>query len=116
MVGRHRNWQRRTWVTRLRRIGLLVVAPLGLLVGAAVIAPVAPAGMFGLTEGFGQLKNPGTRLAYRYINYSDSWWWVSDTRSSLYNKPAWCPPASCGLTPARAKTWAGSARSTTTPS
>jgi L,D-peptidoglycan transpeptidase YkuD (ErfK/YbiS/YcfS/YnhG family) len=165
MIGRHRNWQRRTWVTRLRRIGLLVAAPLALLVGAAVVAPLAfaqsappfsgykvpgsqvvyvvaakgsssatyqlwqrsgktwkrtlsvaakvgrngispkanessrytPAGMFGLTEGFGQLKNPGTRLAYRYINYSDSWWWVSDTKSSLYNKPAWCPPASCSF-------------------
>jgi L,D-peptidoglycan transpeptidase YkuD (ErfK/YbiS/YcfS/YnhG family) len=151
-------------VSRLRRIGLLLVAPVGLLVLAAAVAPVAfaqssqppfsayrvpgsqvvyvsgvkgstyaafqlwqrdrqgwkrtlagtarvgrngispnasessrytPAGMFTLTEAFGHKTNPGGRLYYRYVAKSNSWWWVSDTRSKYYNKPYWCPPAQC---------------------
>jgi L,D-peptidoglycan transpeptidase YkuD (ErfK/YbiS/YcfS/YnhG family) len=52
-----------------------------------------PAGTFTLTEGFGRMANPGTKLSYRTINAND--YWVSDTTSPLYNEFQECAPASC---------------------
>jgi L,D-peptidoglycan transpeptidase YkuD (ErfK/YbiS/YcfS/YnhG family) len=52
-----------------------------------------PAGTFSLTEGFGRLGNPGTRLPYRVIDAQD--WWVSDVASPLYNQHTRCAVGSC---------------------
>jgi L,D-peptidoglycan transpeptidase YkuD (ErfK/YbiS/YcfS/YnhG family) len=54
-----------------------------------------PAGTFTLSEGFGRQADPGTRLPYRVIDSLD--WWVSDTRSDLYNQHARCAPHRCGF-------------------
>lgn len=42
-----------------------------------------PTGVFGLTEAYGRLANPGTTLPYKVIDAYD--WWVSDARSRYYN-------------------------------
>ncbi|MEV6611083.1 L,D-transpeptidase family protein [Kutzneria sp. NPDC051319] len=52
-----------------------------------------PAGVWTLTEAFGIQANDGTRLPYRQVGTSD--WWVSDTKSPLYNTYYHCTPGSC---------------------
>jgi len=42
-----------------------------------------PSGTFTLTQGFGILANPGTKLPYHLITRDD--WWVEDNNSSYYN-------------------------------
>jgi L,D-peptidoglycan transpeptidase YkuD (ErfK/YbiS/YcfS/YnhG family) len=57
-----------------------------------------PAGTFTLTEGFGRLGNPGTRLPYRVIDPQD--WWVSDVASPLYNQHTRCATGACSFSSA----------------
>jgi L,D-peptidoglycan transpeptidase YkuD (ErfK/YbiS/YcfS/YnhG family) len=52
-----------------------------------------PAGVWTLTEAFGRQANDGTRLPYRQVGNSD--WWVSDTKSPLYNTYYHCEPGAC---------------------
>ncbi len=52
-----------------------------------------PAGQFTLTEGFGIAANPGTTMPYRKVDGYD--WWVSDTRSKLYNTHQRCAAGHC---------------------
>lgn len=54
-----------------------------------------PEGTFTLTEAFGRLKNPGTRLPYLHVDSSKTWWWVSDVNSPLYNQKYQCAKADC---------------------
>jgi len=42
-----------------------------------------PAGAFRITESFGRLSNPGTRLPYTKVTMDH--WWVEDRRSAYYN-------------------------------
>ena len=76
-----------------------VLGPVTARVGASGVGSTreglsrTPAGTYNLTQAFGRLADPGTRLAYRVI---DGWdWWVSDTRSPLYNQHARCAPGTC---------------------
>ena len=43
-----------------------------------------PAGVYGITETFGRLGNPGTRMAYTKVTTNH--WWVEDRRSAYYNQ------------------------------
>ncbi|MFC9894283.1 L,D-transpeptidase [Nocardia sp. NPDC127579] len=52
-----------------------------------------PAGVWGLSQAFGNLPGYGTRLPYRQVTQWD--WWVGDSRSLLYNLPFLCPPGLC---------------------
>ncbi|MDP9115815.1 MAG: hypothetical protein M3O28_00800, partial [Actinomycetota bacterium] len=52
-----------------------------------------PIGSFTLTQGFGALPNPGTRVPYFQTNWSD--WWISNA-GALYNTHQRCAdPSSC---------------------
>lgn len=42
-----------------------------------------PSGTYMLTQSFGILTNPGTKLPYHVVTKSD--WWVEDNNSSYYN-------------------------------
>lgn len=76
-----------------------VVGPVSAFVGSQGIGQASettshtPAGVWTLTEGFGNLANDGTRLPYRQVDTSD--WWVSDVNSPLYNTHYRCAPGSC---------------------
>ena len=76
-----------------------VLGPVTARVGAAGIGVASesstrtPAGTFTLTEAFGRAPNPGTALPYRVVDNAD--WWVSDTRSPLYNRYARCARGTC---------------------
>ncbi len=52
-----------------------------------------PAGIWPLTEAFGNETIDSVRLPYRRL---DSWdWWVSDTASASYNTHYRCTPGTC---------------------
>lgn len=55
-----------------------------------------PAGVFTVTEAFGRMPDPGTRLKYRKAGMSS--WWVSDVNSAKYNTFQRCSPGNwCGF-------------------
>jgi L,D-peptidoglycan transpeptidase YkuD (ErfK/YbiS/YcfS/YnhG family) len=61
-----------------------------------------PAGVFTLTESFGRLSDPGTRLPYRQVDHSS--WWVSDVTSPHYNTYRECSPGAwCGFRQSRSE-------------
>lgn len=71
-------------------------------IGAQGISPEAregsaytPEGIFTLTEGFGRLPDRAARLPYLTVDPSNTWWWVSDVRSPLYNQKYRCAAATC---------------------
>ncbi len=45
---------------------------------------LTPIGVFGLNTAFGIAVNPGCKLPYTQID--DSYWWVSDSKSDMYNR------------------------------
>ncbi|PPK62743.1 L,D-transpeptidase family protein [Actinokineospora auranticolor] len=75
------------------------VGPVDAFVGESGIGQTAegrrttPAGVWPLTEAFGNKPGYGTRLPYRQVDTSD--WWVSDVDSPHYNKPFRCAPGAC---------------------
>ena len=52
-----------------------------------------PAGVWTLTEAFGNRPTNGALLPYRQIDTSD--WWVSDVKSPYYNAYQRCTPGTC---------------------
>ncbi|MBF6168144.1 L,D-transpeptidase family protein [Streptomyces gardneri] len=89
-------WQR----DRFRRWGRTLAVPAW--VGAAGIsrearegAAYTPEGTFALTEGFGRLPGVGAQLPYLSVDASNTWWWVSDTESPLYNQKFQCTEGEC---------------------
>ncbi|WP_327145768.1 L,D-transpeptidase family protein [Nocardia sp. NBC_01327] len=54
-----------------------------------------PEGTFGVSEGFGRLPDPAARLPYLTVDPSNTWWWVSDSESPLYNRRYRCAAADC---------------------
>ncbi|MFF2550870.1 L,D-transpeptidase [Nocardia sp. NPDC058058] len=54
-----------------------------------------PKGTFALTEGFGRIPDPAARLPYIAIDRSNTWWWVSDVESPLYNRSFRCASPDC---------------------
>ena len=88
-------WEKRSdgWVP--------VLGPIPARVGSAGIGAASegsartPAGTWRVTEAFGRQANPGTGLPYRRVDGDD--WWVSDTRSRLYNEYAQCAPGRCSF-------------------
>lgn len=76
-----------------------VIGPVKAYVGTQGIGKASettshtPAGVWTLTEGFGNLASDGTRLPYRQVDTSD--WWVSDVKSPAYNTHQRCSPGSC---------------------
>lgn len=61
-----------------------------------------PAGVFPLTEAFGRLRDPGTRLPYQRVDLSS--WWVSDVSSPHYNTYRECAPGTwCGFAQSRSE-------------
>ena len=55
-----------------------------------------------LTEAFGRLSDPGTRLPYRRVGMSS--WWVSDVSSRHYNTYRECAPGAwCGFSQSRSE-------------
>jgi len=61
-----------------------------------------PAGVFTLTEAFGRLADPGSRLPYRQVDRSS--WWVSDVDSRHYNTYRECTPGTwCGFRQSRSE-------------
>lgn len=89
-------WQR----DRLRRWERTLAVPAW--VGAAGIsrearegAAYTPEGTFALTEGFGRLPDVDAKLPYLSVDPSNTWWWVSDTESPLYNQKYQCAEGGC---------------------
>ncbi|WP_280372992.1 L,D-transpeptidase family protein [Nocardia abscessus] len=89
-------WQR----NRLRRWERTLAVPAW--VGTAGIsrearegAAYTPEGTFALTEGFGRLPDVGAKLPYLSVDPSNTWWWVSDTASPLYNQKYQCAEDGC---------------------
>jgi L,D-peptidoglycan transpeptidase YkuD (ErfK/YbiS/YcfS/YnhG family) len=74
-TGWHRD---ATWPARLGRTGLVV----GTL--RVQDSGKTPAGSYRITQGFGRLANPGTRLPYTKVTLDH--WWVEDRRSPYYNQ------------------------------
>jgi L,D-peptidoglycan transpeptidase YkuD (ErfK/YbiS/YcfS/YnhG family) len=76
-----------------------VIGPVDANVGSAGIGAASesvartPAGVFSLTEAFGNLPNNGTRLPYFQTDSTD--WWVSDTDSRAYNTHYRCKRGAC---------------------
>jgi L,D-peptidoglycan transpeptidase YkuD (ErfK/YbiS/YcfS/YnhG family) len=61
-----------------------------------------PAGVFTLTEAFGRLTDPGSRLPYRQVDRSS--WWVSDVDSRHYNTYRECTAGTwCGFQQSRSE-------------
>lgn len=61
---------------------------------AAEGSEYTPEGTFALTEGFGRLPVEST-LPYLPVDSSNTWWWVSDTASPLYNRSYRCAESEC---------------------
>ncbi len=79
-------------------------------VGAEGISPHAaegraftPQGTFTLTEGFGRRPDPAAQLPYLAIDRSNTWWWVSDVESPLYNTEYRCAAPDCPFDTTRAE-------------
>lgn len=61
---------------------------------AAEGSAYTPEGIFTLTEGFG--RSPvESKLPYLPVDSSNTWWWVSDPVSPLYNRSYRCAEAEC---------------------
>lgn len=58
-------------------------------------AAFTPEGTFALTEGFGRLPQAGAKLPYLSVDPSNTWWWVSDPESPLYNQKYRCAESEC---------------------
>ncbi|MGV9542837.1 L,D-transpeptidase family protein [Nocardia beijingensis] len=58
-------------------------------------AAFTPEGTFALTEGFGRLPHAGAKLPYLSVDPSNTWWWVSDTASPMYNQKYRCAEGEC---------------------
>lgn len=58
-------------------------------------AAFTPEGTFALTEGFGRLPHAGAKLPYLSVDPSNTWWWVSDTASPMYNQKFQCAEGEC---------------------
>jgi L,D-peptidoglycan transpeptidase YkuD (ErfK/YbiS/YcfS/YnhG family) len=82
-----------------------VVGPVSARIGSDGVGTASeslsrtPAGTFTLTEGFGRLADPGTRLPYRAIGPGD--YWVSDA-GPRYNQFYDC----AGACPSQENLWA----------
>lgn len=81
-------WERREtgWV----RVGPRTSAHValgGLTPSPAEDRPATPLGSFGLTQAFGKLPNPGTRMPYVQVGPGD--WWISQP-GPLYNTHQVC--------------------------
>ena len=99
-----RKWRWSTKKDRYIRVG----KPVRAFVGSAGVGRASeyvnrtPAGVFTLTEAFGRLPDPGTRLPYRRIDLSS--WWVSDVSSPHYNTYRECSPGAwCGFAQSRSE-------------
>jgi len=82
--------------------------PMRAFVGSAGVGQASeyvsrtPAGVFTLTEAFGRLRDPGTRLPYQRVDLSS--WWVSDVSSPHYNTYRECSPGAwCGFRQSRSE-------------
>jgi len=82
--------------------------PMRAFVGSAGVGQASeyvsrtPAGVFTLTEAFGRLRDPGTRLPYQRVDLSS--WWVSDVASPHYNTYRECSPGAwCGFRQSRSE-------------
>ncbi|MER7454031.1 L,D-transpeptidase family protein [Nocardia beijingensis] len=89
-------WQRK----RFRRWERMLAVPAW--VGKAGIsrearegAAFTPEGTFALTEGFGRIPHAGAKLPYLSVDPSNTWWWVSDTASPMYNQKYQCAEGEC---------------------
>jgi len=72
-------WHRvATWPARLGYTGMVI--------GAKRVqdSGKTPAGQYPITQTFGRLANPGTRMAYTKVTTNH--WWVEDRRSAYYNQ------------------------------
>ncbi|MEU7767419.1 L,D-transpeptidase family protein [Nocardia sp. NPDC049190] len=58
-------------------------------------AAFTPEGTFTVTEGFGRLPDVGATLPYLSVDPSNTWWWVSDPESPLYNQKFRCTEPDC---------------------
>ncbi len=92
--GTLKAWQRNsdgTWK--------VVYGPYPARLGTAGVGPASeyasrtPAGTFTLTQAFGRMPNPGTKLPFHRTTAND--WWVSDVGSPAYNTLQNCAPRSC---------------------
>ncbi|WP_280382963.1 hypothetical protein [Nocardia wallacei] len=54
-----------------------------------------PEGTFTVSEAFGRLADTRSRLPYLPVDSSNTWWWVSDTASPLYNQKYQCLADEC---------------------
>ncbi|WP_370949113.1 L,D-transpeptidase [Amycolatopsis sp. cg5] len=76
-----------------------VLGPVSAFVGEQGIGQASegaahtPAGVWTLTEGFGNKPGNGYKIPYRKVDTHD--WWVSDTESEFYNQYYRCPPGEC---------------------
>jgi L,D-peptidoglycan transpeptidase YkuD (ErfK/YbiS/YcfS/YnhG family) len=81
--------QLRLWQRDTRGIWTPVWGPATAFVGALGVGATreglsrTPAGLFGLTQAFGNRPNPGTRLPYFLANSAD--WWDGESGTPAYN-------------------------------
>ncbi|RDI54146.1 L,D-transpeptidase family protein [Nocardia mexicana] len=54
-----------------------------------------PEGTFAVSEAFGRMSDTRARLPYLPVDPSNTWWWVSDTASPLYNQKYQCADSEC---------------------
>jgi L,D-peptidoglycan transpeptidase YkuD (ErfK/YbiS/YcfS/YnhG family) len=89
-------WQKRAgvWIALGQGTGAKVGSK-GISAAYREGSATTPAGVFSLPSAFGHKANPGTALPYRKVDTSD--WWVSDTKSRLYNTYQRCAPGRCGF-------------------
>ncbi len=86
--GRFRRWERTLAVPAW-------VGAEGISREAREGAAYTPEGTFALTEGFGRLPAVGAKLPYLSVDPSNTWWWVSDIESPLYNQKYRCAEGDC---------------------
>ncbi|MFI9636275.1 L,D-transpeptidase [Nocardia sp. NPDC051929] len=86
--GRFRRWERTLAVPAW-------VGAEGISREAREGAAYTPEGTFPLTEGFGRVPAVGAKLPYLSVDPSNTWWWVSDTESPLYNQKYRCAEGEC---------------------
>ncbi|SDW37268.1 L,D-peptidoglycan transpeptidase YkuD, ErfK/YbiS/YcfS/YnhG family [Amycolatopsis xylanica] len=89
-------------LTAWRRSGSgwrVVLGPVSAFVGKQGIGEASestshtPAGVWTLTEGFG--NEPGDDYKIPYLQIDENDWWVSDTESEFYNQYYRCAPGEC---------------------
>ncbi|MGK8504113.1 L,D-transpeptidase family protein [Nocardia asiatica] len=86
--NRFRRWERTLAVSAW-------VGAAGISREAREGATYTPEGTFALTEGFGRLPADDPKLPYLPVDPSNTWWWVSDTESPLYNQKYRCAEGDC---------------------